>query len=430
MERLRWVTEGQEEIYSIMFSSLKHPARRKILRILADKPLTFSEMLELLGVSSSNLTYHLDSLGELVTKDEIGKYKLSTFGFASVNTMRVVEEAPEVQPKKRFGLSFKWKMALGILLIGLIAFASVAALQGTLLNQTSIERNDLELKYNQLLSWSGTTNNAINFLQQVTQIDINHYQATLLSNTIEQRSDLGGTLEQVMTYSLTSSDSKVLVTLWFRNNQFYRYQLSVLEGTLLYSQPQPSNAIDSAKGLIQRLSAYENAPYLANMSAILALVNSSTENIEIKEGNMKLTASQGDVSRIGVMYTENGVDFSPKSLVLEFADRDLTKLTDGWYLFTIGSTTVNISPDKAQTLARNALNGYSWTVNGTNINNFNVLPDPVSVVFHPNTKNGLALYPQYTVTFALDKVYPGGVDSLTVEVWADDGSIAQTKTKS
>ncbi len=76
------VTDGKEEIYSIIFSSLKHPIRRKILRILADKSMAFTEMLELLGVSSSNLTYHLDSLGELVTKDNNGVYKLSTFGLA------------------------------------------------------------------------------------------------------------------------------------------------------------------------------------------------------------------------------------------------------------------------------------------------------------------------------------------------------------
>jgi len=57
------LAEGKEEIYSTMFSSLKHPARRKILRILADKPLTFSEMLDLLGISSSNLTYHLEAWG-------------------------------------------------------------------------------------------------------------------------------------------------------------------------------------------------------------------------------------------------------------------------------------------------------------------------------------------------------------------------------
>jgi hypothetical protein len=67
-------------------------------------------------------------------------------------------------------------------------------------------------------------------------------------------------------------------------------------------------------------------------------------------------------------------------------------------------------------------------VNGTTVSNFNVLPDPQSVIFHPNTKNGLALYPQYTITFSLDKVYPGGVNSLIVEVWADSGEIAKIKT--
>jgi DNA-binding transcriptional ArsR family regulator len=71
--------DSNEEIYSIMFSSLKHPARRKILRMLSERSMTFSQLLEELGVSSSHLTYHLENLGELVTKTENGKYKLSTF---------------------------------------------------------------------------------------------------------------------------------------------------------------------------------------------------------------------------------------------------------------------------------------------------------------------------------------------------------------
>ncbi len=127
--------EGKEEIYSIMFSSLKHPVRRKILRVLADKPLAFSDMLDLLGISSSNLTYHLDSLGELVSKDEIGVYHLSTFGQASVGTMKIVEEAPQVQPKKRNGKTRKWQMLAGILLICVVLLAGVSALQINTANQ-------------------------------------------------------------------------------------------------------------------------------------------------------------------------------------------------------------------------------------------------------------------------------------------------------
>jgi len=99
--------DSEEEIYSIMFSSLKHPARRKILRMLADKPMTFSQMLEVLGVSSSHLTYHLENLGELVSRQETGEYRLSTFGAASVGTMKVVEEAPAVRLKHGFPLSLR-----------------------------------------------------------------------------------------------------------------------------------------------------------------------------------------------------------------------------------------------------------------------------------------------------------------------------------
>ena len=421
--------DAKEEIYSTMFSSLKHPARRKILRILADKPLTFSEMLDLLGVSSSNLTYHLESLGELIARDENGMYHLSTFGLASVSTMKIVEEAPEVQPKKRLGLSFKWKTVLSVLLIGMIVFASMTALQYSLLSQTTSERDTLQSEYNQLLSWSASTDTAITFLQKVAQIDTSKYQATLLSRTVDHRADLGGAIEEIMTYALTSSDSKMDVVFRFRNNQLSRYQTIVLEGSPIYSQAQPYSVLDTAKGLLERLQSYEDTSYLGNMSSMLALVNTQ-DSIEIKEGNIKLNATVlGDNAQILMMYTENGVDYSPKSLNLVFENRVLTQLTDGWFLFTVGSTTVNISSDKAVELARNALNGYSWAADGQTVSNFVVKSQPVSVVFHPNTKNALALYPQWTVTFYLDKVYPGNVNSIAVELWADTGEIAQIKTQ-
>jgi hypothetical protein len=418
------VADAKEEIYSTMFNSLKHPARRKILRVLSEKPLTFSEMLDLLGVSSSNLTYHLESLGELVTQEK-GVYKLSTFGSAAVSTMRSVEEAPGVQPKKR-ALSLKLKTALAVSLIALVIVASLAVWQFNALNQASNQRNALQSKYNQLLSWTATTNMAINFLQQIAEIDTSHYQATLLSNIVDQPSDLGGILEQTMMYSLSSSDSKMDVYFRFRENELSWYQIIMLVGSPDYSQPQPYSALDAAKSLLGRLASYENAAYLGNMSSMLSLVSNAMQNMEITEGNIKLNVTvSGDITQIVMMYTENGVDFSPKCVSLTFENNDLTDLIDDYYLFTIGSTTVNVSSDQALQLARNALKGYSWTVNGTTVSNFNVLSEPVSVVFHPNTKNGLALYPQWTVTLYLDKVYPGGVNSITVEVWAETGDIAQ-----
>jgi DNA-binding transcriptional ArsR family regulator len=152
---------SDEEPYSTIFASLKHPIRRRILRMLSKKPMSFSEMLEVLGVSSSFLTYHLENLGELVAKIDDGKYRLSSFGEAAIATMTKVEDIPttaskmsetkatETKPKKVVGRSVA--IALGIICILLIA-----SLGGALVYYTMIIHN----KENEL----GSANNTINQL--------------------------------------------------------------------------------------------------------------------------------------------------------------------------------------------------------------------------------------------------------------------------
>ena len=138
------------------------------------------------------------------------------------------------------------------------------------------------------------------------------------------------------------------------------YQIVVLEGSPVYSQSQPHSALDAAASLLERLTTYENASYLANMTSLLSLASNSMQNMQIAEGNIKLNVTaSGGTTEILMMYTENGVDFSPKCLSLTFVGNDLTNFIDDWLLFTIGSTTVNISGDKALELAKNALHGYS-----------------------------------------------------------------------
>jgi len=135
----------EEETYSIIFASLKHSVRRKILRMLSEKPRSFSEILEALGISSSHLTYHLENLGELISKTDDGKYKLSTFGEAAVGTMSRVEETPKVTESKRPpSLPTEWKSFFVVLMIGLVALASVSYTQYQSLNRISAEYEPLK----------------------------------------------------------------------------------------------------------------------------------------------------------------------------------------------------------------------------------------------------------------------------------------------
>ncbi len=425
------MSDSEETIYSTMFSSLKHPARRKILRMLSETPMTFSQLLDALEVSSSNLTYHLESLGELLFKTESGEYKLSTFGVASVNTMKIVEEAPTVAEKKD-ALSLRWKSVFAIFAIAIIILASFSAIQYTSLNQLSSDHKVLESKYDQLLTWSAGANNALDFLHGVIAIDTSHYDATLLSNNVEQRSDLGGVVEQILSYSLTSSDSKFNVFFRFRNNQLSRYQVVLVEGSPIYVEAQPVSVLDSAKVLLERFNSYKDAPYLENMSKVAESMN-TLANAEVTEGNTKLTitVSAGEVV-VWWMYTENGVDFSPKSLRLVYDNGVLTDMIDGWYLFTVANSNKDVSSERAIEIARNAVKGFTWkTADGTTVSNFNVLTQPVTATFHAAPREEpLALVPYWQVTLYLDKVYPGGVNRLAVGVWADTGAVAEIKETS
>jgi DNA-binding transcriptional ArsR family regulator len=88
------MSSSEEDSNSKIFTSLKHPIRRKILRILSSEPQTFSDLQKQFKIESSHLTYHIDGLGNLLYKTEDGKYALSSLGEAAVSMMRNVEEPP------------------------------------------------------------------------------------------------------------------------------------------------------------------------------------------------------------------------------------------------------------------------------------------------------------------------------------------------
>ena len=165
----------EDEIYSTMFSSLKHPVRRKILRMLGLKPMTFMEMVDELGVSTPHLTYHLESLGELISKMDNGQYKLSAFGLATVSAMKSVEEVREIEPKRRL-MNFGWKAVFGMLMVAVLILAGMVAIEyanvnnlNTSVNQLSNQKKTLTSENAFLTSGLGE-NRTASFLQNVTQI--------------------------------------------------------------------------------------------------------------------------------------------------------------------------------------------------------------------------------------------------------------------
>jgi len=431
------MTASEEEIYSVMFSSLRHPARRKILRMLSEEKMTFSHMLEELAIPSSHLTYHLENLGELVVKDADGKYDLSSFGKAAVSMMKGAEEVPDTHAKRFSALHLRWKTLFALFTIAIVLLATASFYQFNTLSNLSNNYNALQKNYNiikaqneELLA-SNTTDNvaeAKTIIQDVLQIDTSKYQMTLTSDTVQVRADVDGMVEEIMEYSLVNAASQFELTLRFRDGHFSLFQISQLEGypsfPLAYTVPQPTDIVQACRGLLERYEAAFNYSYMGQVDALMTSANDLTTGQTLGNTNLQISSYNGD-AEVTLMYAVNGTNFQAKSINLVYNNYALTQFSDDWFLYTIGSTEVNITQAQAMQIAMNAVKTYSYNVNGTRVSNLQVLSSPVSAELYPKPRvNNLTLYPYWYVTLHLDKTYPGGVNEIAVGVWADTGQTA------
>lgn len=144
----------EEETYSTIFTSLNHSVRRKIIKMLSEEPRSFSDMFESLGISSSHFNYHLENLGDLVTKTEDGKYKLSYLGEAAVATMAKVEESPKPSALKHPAafLIKNWKAFILIFIVGFALLGSAILIQNQSLTEQSSDLTELASENSNLFS--------------------------------------------------------------------------------------------------------------------------------------------------------------------------------------------------------------------------------------------------------------------------------------
>jgi hypothetical protein len=140
----------------------------------------------------------------------------------------------------------------------------------------------------------------------------------------------------------------------------------------------------------------------------------------------------GDNAEILLLYTANGVDFSAKSLRLVFQKHVLQELSDDWFLYEVSDAQMKVTREQAVQIARDAAKNFEWSAGGVHVTSFNVLAEPVSAVFFPHPKGTelLTLFPYWYITLYLDREYPGGVNSITVGVWADTGEVANIQALS
>ena len=90
------------------------------------------------------------------------------------------------------------------------------------------------------------------FLEDVVMLDMMKYNATLEIFDVRYPDELHGLAQHNVLYMLLSDEDTLEAAFGFKNESFAHCMLGTIDSPL-YSQPQPANIVDAAKGLVSIL---------------------------------------------------------------------------------------------------------------------------------------------------------------------------------
>jgi hypothetical protein len=244
--------------------------------MLSKNPMTFSEMLEVLGVSNSFLTYHLENLGELVSKVDDGKYRLSSFGEAAMATLTKVEDIPTTAPHQSLGTGTKKIVGRNVAVaLGIVCILLVAGLGGAIAYYT-MTINNKNATYDSYVSSHSHSNSDYDAL--------NSQVGNLQNQNNQLRTWLNGNetlLNQAQTWldgneTLLNQTQDSWRALW--NFLLLNYSMIVYNRTI----SQPANS-------------YTEIPFLAFNAGYFSV---------------NVTSSATDTTYIEVFYSAHGINYN------------------------------------------------------------------------------------------------------------------------
>jgi hypothetical protein len=263
----------------------------------------------------------------------------------------------------------------------------------------------------------------LSFLSDVISLDLTKYTLTLLNDNVS--SSVGGANQETIRYKLEAKESILDVNGVFRDGSLAWFTLYVIEGSPIYKQTQPANTIAAAKAMLQRYQTYAESNY-QEMINVLDKINDA-KSATVTSDNMILEISN-DSSLVSLLWFYKYGDLEKPGLEIVFRDGSIETFNNQWNLLNVGSSTVNISKEDSIKMAKSSAANFSWKVGldpttAIEVKDFTILETPVQAELSFQVRNASTLYPFWRIELGLDKLYPGGVRSIAVGIWADTGEI-------
>jgi hypothetical protein len=276
---------------------------------------------------------------------------------------------------------------------------------------------------------------------------VSEYTSTLPPPNVTRIDPYGGLAEEVVLspdfgYNGTRFGTMgIFVNRHMASLKLYYYG----EEDYVYSEPQPTDIVDRAKGILQRYQTFfqekygKNAPYLVPM---LDMLNSNDDLSipEFTEGNMTFRFSQdGDKSRMQWIYNEDDVEIERKGVSIKFRYNRFESFHDTWGLYNVSGINTISFEEAAKIVVEAAQKGElrrTLADPGTGYVNISELVDTqysVSLLMSPFSfddysvpskisRDPLTIYPFLRIYFYF-KDSPTRLMGLELYVWGDTGEI-------
>lgn len=267
-------------------------------------------------------------------------------------------------------------------------------------------------------------NTAVAFLTNAVGLDMSKYDLQL---GVQKHKPYDPKLpkprvEETVLCKLSNPETTLNAMLFFRGNSVVWCMLDTLKGSPVFSGAK-LDELSTAKNILEKGQNFSEKTDLSSFRNTLNSI-STIENSTLTLGDKKL--------RITIEQSSTTFEWSPsigdinnnqQGLVITLNDGHFYFYVNNYDLYKTGNTEVKVSKDQAIEIAKEHAHTYVWTAGNTTVSNVTFADVPAQATLSMQDRGNYTLYPLWQLLLPLDKVYPGLVSSIQVEVWADNGEV-------
>jgi hypothetical protein len=266
---------------------------------------------------------------------------------------------------------------------------------------------------------------ALAFLEDVVMLDMKKYNVTVRTSFENYSTYWGSLYMEDVRCNLESNESKLRIGFVFENYTLTYFHLYVNKGSPLYALPPSTNSLERTDAFLGRYKNYLGTSDCQELRDILSTVTEE-KNLTTTVDNVRFELTkEPSKTKLRWDITYNGADYTRLGFSLRSNGEFI--FGDTRNLYEIGSTDVDISREEAISIARERAKYLPWKSGMGNetveVTDYTIVDEPLGASLSTRCREPLVLYPYWSVTLYLDKVYPGNVIGFTFQIWADTGEI-------